>query len=275
MSIPSAYPTPIGPKETVEVVDAVPPNSFLSSLDDTAFNFLRETFSLEMLRKPRVNQNLLARRTFKQASCCCPMSVEKISAREDHTPKLEVVSLHADFPRAPPESINQKDLGAKKGHWFEKYKELDEFRKEFGHCLVVPNNGPKNVKLAQWVKRQRHQYKCRSEGKHSHLTDDRMEALENLGFIWSVQEDTWEERFNELGLYKEQCGHCNVPQNCSKHPQLAVWVKYQRRHLKLFIGGKRSSMTQNRFVKLTKLEFQWNPRPGKRDPKEENAITLT
>jgi hypothetical protein len=201
------------------------------------------------------------------------MSVEKISARDDHTPKLKVVSLHADFPRARPESINQKDLGTKQGYWIENYKELHEFHKEFGHCLVRPSNWPKNVKLAQWVKRQRHQYKCRSEGKQSNLTDDRMEALENLGFVWSVRENTREERFNELRMYKEQYGHCNVPKNCSKHPQLATWVTYQRRHLKLFMGGKRSSMTKNRFMKLTKLEFQWNPLEKR--SKEENATTLT
>ena len=44
--------------------------------------------------------------------------------------------------------------------WEERYQELMEFRNQFGHCLV-PHNWEPNRALAQWVKRQRYQYKLK------------------------------------------------------------------------------------------------------------------
>lgn len=251
-----ACPTPIGPKETLEVVDAVPFNFFISSLDTSIVDLLHETFS--------------AKQSFSTNPDKCYSFSNEYANEESSTQRRSNVMFDAFEGHAADISAHPKASAtklsdactARKGHWLEKYDELVAFQRDFGHCLV-PNNWANNVKLAQWVKRQRHQYKCRMEGKHSNLTDERLHALEKLGFVWSVQEDTWEERFNELCHYKELHSHCNVPKNCADHPQLAVWVKYQRRHLKLYMGGKRSSMTRSRFLRLTRIGFQWNPRQKK------------
>lgn len=37
--------------------------------------------------------------------------------------------------------------------------------------------------------KQREQYRLRSQGKHSFLTPDRLEKLNEAGFVWSVRKD--------------------------------------------------------------------------------------
>ena len=65
--------------------------------------------------------------------------------------------------------------------------------------------------MGLWVTRQRVSYK---EGK---LSQERIDKLEGLGFLWSAkpgarkQEGRWEESFEHLRAYKETHGNCLVP----------------------------------------------------------------
>jgi Helicase associated domain. len=69
---------------------------------------------------------------------------------------------------------------------------------------------------------------------------------------------TWDDRFEELRLYKEQHGHCNVPQVYERG--LGTWVSQQRAQFKRFKSGKTSSMTTRRQQQLEKLGFVWSLR---------------
>jgi len=136
--------------------------------------------------------------------------------------------------------------------WMERFEDLVDFREEFGSCLV-PHSYPPNQQLAQWVKRQRYQHKLKKEGRHSTLTDARQKELEDMGFVWDSHMDA-------LKVYQKRHGNCLVPTNYDEDRPLAVWVKCQRRQLKLFRKGQRTTMTKDRFQELEKLGFQWNPR---------------
>ena len=60
---------------------------------------------------------------------------------------------------------------------------------------------------------QRRQYKLKMNNQQSLLTDERQQKLEEIGFIWCVRKRTdWIERFHELVDFKEEYGHCSVPQ---------------------------------------------------------------
>ena len=68
----------------------------------------------------------------------------------------------------------------------------------------------------------------------------------------------WESRLQELKEFKEENGHCNVPQ---KHPGgLGYWVRHQRRITGEGGGRRNASQTQE----LEELGFQWIP-PTKPD----------
>jgi len=64
--------------------------------------------------------------------------------------------------------------------------------------------------LARWVKRQRYQYKLLQEGKRSTLSKDRVQALDDVGFVWDSQRAAWLERLGELKQFRKEYLHCNV-----------------------------------------------------------------
>lgn len=143
--------------------------------------------------------------------------------------------------------------------WQERFDELIEFRKTNGNCLV-PHTFPANPPLARWVKRQRYQYKLLMEGKQSSMTTDRIRVLEEIGFIWDSHEAAWEDRLRELLEYKKSNGNCLVPSNYPSNPQLATWVKCQRRQYKLYWEGRPSNMTVERIMELEQHGFEWELR---------------
>jgi hypothetical protein len=76
------------------------------------------------------------------------------------------------------------------------------------------------------------QFKLRHQGKHTTLTEERMQSLNDLGFVWSSHGAIWDDRLEELQRYNETHGHCNVPKNYPDNKGLAVWVKCQRRQVR-------------------------------------------
>ena len=112
--------------------------------------------------------------------------------------------------------------------WTERFEDLCAFREKHGHTNV-PHSYKENSALSQWVQRQRYQYRLRQEGKRSTLTDERVNLLENAGFVWNSHQTVWEDRWHELLEYKKKHGNCVVPSNYKANPQLALWVKRQRR----------------------------------------------
>jgi hypothetical protein len=102
------------------------------------------------------------------------------------------------------------------------------------------------------------------EGKSSAMTEDCVLALDDVGFVWDSQGAAWSERLEELRLYRSQFGHCNVPGTYLENPQLAIWVKCQRRQYKLHKDGKPSNTTVQRFKELDCLGFEWGLRSYKK-----------
>jgi hypothetical protein len=143
--------------------------------------------------------------------------------------------------------------------WKAKFAELMEFKQQKGHCCV-PNAFETNPALACWVKRQRHQYKLKIEGKESTVTDERFVVLDEHGFIWDSHGAAWQQRWNELAEYTELHGNCNVPTNHASNPQLATWIKCQRRQYKLYSEGKANTMTPERLDGLESIGFEWELR---------------
>jgi hypothetical protein len=70
--------------------------------------------------------------------------------------------------------------------WKQRLSELAAFREEYQNCNV-PRSYSKNIQLGQWVHTQRGHYKKNEDGKYSSLTLPRIEALESLGFQWSLK----------------------------------------------------------------------------------------
>jgi hypothetical protein len=173
------------------------------------------------------------------------------------------------FAASPVEESKSSVGGFQASKWDAHYQQLVEYSQRYGDCCV-PNNWELNPSLAQWVKRQRHQFRQQKEGHHSTLTPERQAALDRIGFVGDLQDAVWEERLNELQAFRARHGHCKVPTTYPASPGLAIWAKCQRRHFKLFCVQKASgqdwksnTMTNERILKLAKVGFVFCNRSSK------------
>ncbi len=138
------------------------------------------------------------------------------------------------------------------GHgWRENYLALIQFKERFGHCRV-PQKWKENRKLATWVHTQR------NRRKFGQLQADRVEALDKLGFNWTADVATWEDRFKQLCEYKERFGHTRVPVDWSENLKLGAWVVHQRQTRRL----KEIRAEYER--RLNEIGFEWTI--GERNP---------
>ena len=72
--------------------------------------------------------------------------------------------------------------------WEARFEMLQEYKEEHGDCNV-PAKWKKNPILGEWVTVQRKYYKRfqRGEGKGTGMTQDRVDALNAIGFCWSLR----------------------------------------------------------------------------------------
>jgi hypothetical protein len=84
------------------------------------------------------------------------------------------------------------------------------------------------------------------------LTLDKIERLQNIGFVWRPIDAAWEEKFAALSSYKLTYGDCNVPKKWIQNPSLAVWTVKQR------MDFRKGALPAERTKRLDELGFEWN-----------------
>mmetsp|Transcript_486 Transcript_486/g.1154 ORF Transcript_486/g.1154 Transcript_486/m.1154 type:complete len:324 (+) Transcript_486:112-1083(+) len=142
--------------------------------------------------------------------------------------------------------------------WLIRFEELKRYHDSFGHCRV-PQNYEQNKQLGMWVRTQKQQYKLLQEGKANHLSNARIELLNQLGFEWTGKKRSqfWDDRYQELKEYhRKNDGSTRVPEHYPEAPQLNTWVSLQRRQLKLAKEGKKNNLTENRIRLLEELGLE-------------------
>jgi hypothetical protein len=141
-------------------------------------------------------------------------------------------------------------------HWEKYYRQLVEFKKEYGHTNVPQRSG-KYRELGTWVRNQR------AAKRYSRpIMAERAKRLDELGFIWVIIEPmAWEKMFAALVEFKKIHGHCNVPQKSHGHTsleqkRLGTWVNSQR------TANFRGKINPARKQQLDSIGFVWNLRPN-------------
>ncbi|CAB9514981.1 helicase [Seminavis robusta] len=143
--------------------------------------------------------------------------------------------------------------------WYHRLNDLRQYRLDQGDCNV-PQKYEGNRELGIWVNKQRMEKKSFDEGKRTSMTNRKIAALNNLGFVWAKRKGqaAWEEKFRELLAYKRIHGNCEVPTKYSANPALGRWVSTQRSAYKDFIEtGDTSKMTDERRARLESVGFKW------------------
>ena len=125
--------------------------------------------------------------------------------------------------------------------WQKQYRELKKYIKDNGNHLV-PSDNPI---IGRWVVKQRSMY---SQGK---LSQNRIKLLNEIGFIWDLDEHAWQLKYKELKLYIEKNGDALVRRS---HPTLGRWTLHQRNLYNL------KKLPDKHFLLLEEIGFIWNPR---------------
>jgi len=77
------------------------------------------------------------------------------------------------------------------------------------------------------------EYGAKKKGSKTNITNERIKALEEVGFVWSFEgyfKDGALQDFQSLQDFKEKNGHCDVRVRPKQHPtgSLGRWVEKQR-----------------------------------------------
>lgn len=143
--------------------------------------------------------------------------------------------------------------------WEDRYAQLRAFHRKHGHCNL-PKSNKKNKeeqRLEVWVSKQRMRRKGRI------LPQDRIERLDEIGFVWERLEESWDHKYGQLCAFKSKYGHCNVPFSRSKangeeFEGLGTWVQRQRAAKKRTKTG--FLFPPDRLARLEEIGFLWDAR---------------
>ncbi|MBI3880832.1 MAG: Helicase associated domain protein [Verrucomicrobia bacterium] len=125
--------------------------------------------------------------------------------------------------------------------------------------IHVVDEGTK--KLNRWMLHQR------QAKKRGQLSDARISALNEIGFVWqknSTRNDSpttqparsWNEMFLELVEFFKLHGHSNVPDDWTAQPELSRWVGLQR------LNKKRNRLEPDHVRQLEEIGFAWSAHDG-------------
>jgi superfamily II DNA or RNA helicase len=109
--------------------------------------------------------------------------------------------------------------------WEEMFATLIRNKQTYGDCNVSARRET-NPKFAQWCTTQRKMH------KENRLQLERVQRLEQQGFVWDQLAARWNEMFAALADYKNTHGNCNVPSAWKENPKLGMWCGTQRRDYK-------------------------------------------
>jgi hypothetical protein len=140
-------------------------------------------------------------------------------------------------------------------------KELKAFKAKFGH-VQVPKLYKPNPGLGRWCARTRSQYRVFQNSRPCPLSQDKIDALNEIGFSWTstlkhAPNVSWEAKLNDLKAYKDRTGNTNVPKNYKDDKELASWTRNQRAQYMAKKRGKKSPMTDERIARLEEIGFEW------------------
>ncbi|MFH8407593.1 Helicase associated domain protein [Streptomyces sp. NPDC018019] len=137
--------------------------------------------------------------------------------------------------------------------WQRNYAAAQTYYQDHGHLLVpkgyvvLPGeNGGAPVKLGDFVRALR--------AGLFHLDDDRLAALERIGMVWSVYDNSWQRHITAARAYREQHGNLLVPIafTTDDNPPVALgqWVHVLR--------NSREQQSPDRIRELDDLGMVWS-----------------
>eukprot|EP00978_Attheya_sp_CCMP212_P011500 scaffold28400_cov51-Attheya_sp.AAC.2 len=98
------------------------------------------------------------------------------------------------------------------------------------------------------------------DNKRSSMTDEKISALEAIGFVWAKPNGQvrWDKHYAELQAFHAEHSHANVPTKYEPNPALGRWVSTQRAEYIKFTLGQKTFLTREKVANLNTLRFRWS-----------------
>ncbi|MBF0425067.1 MAG: Helicase associated domain protein [Magnetococcales bacterium] len=130
--------------------------------------------------------------------------------------------------------------------WEQMRQRLIAYKERHGDTRV-PNVLPEDPELARWATEQRKSRLAET------LATERIDALDQLGFVWDMEAARAAEMRQRLLRFREQTGHLDIPVPFPEDPVLAAWVVELRRK------WRKGEIEAHSVADLTGLGFVWDP----------------
>ena len=151
--------------------------------------------------------------------------------------------------------------------WNENLEALKLYRKKYGNT-EVPQDYGENPQLGRWVMNQRTFYRMNQLEIYTTLSQDRIEQLEELDFVWDVFKKSWWTMFGRLKDYQKLHGHVNIESSDFVNEDLRQWLNDQRYFYKS--STKVHRLTTKRIEALESLTgFRWSGKRAKIPTKDD------
>lgn len=150
------------------------------------------------------------------------------------------------------EKIRNREM-KREMEWNIKYNLLATYAAQHGTCSVPIK--PENNTLNTWINHQRIEYRNLRKNDISKLTASQIQKLNDIGLKFTAKRRyaSWEQRMEELKMFKEINGHARVPVN---HPELGSWVHAQRAEYKKYINKTpKTKMTTEKLEQMLEVGF--------------------
>ena len=155
-----------------------------------------------------------------------------------------------------------KSSGGRRVSWDDCYNQLFALREKEGHCCPLWS-----TTLGKWCNNQRAKFQATFQDSNRVLYQYQIEKLSKLGFQFCLRNKKlkkilkWDDRYDELVVYKNKHGHANPLQ---REGQLGTWCDNQR---KLFQNNmnkvsKNWLIHQHQIKKLVVISFLFKPTTG-------------
>merc|ERR1712127_1151704 len=149
--------------------------------------------------------------------------------------------------------------------WEDKFNELCHYleRREEDKGCQQQQQQQQPASLKAWIATQRAEKRYKQRAQQNHLTDEREEKLNRIGFEWNANElraknrnITWMRNFERLKQHMEKTGSSKVQLRSKLDDGFPIWVRDQRRYFRAFEDGIETPMTQERWEVLRGIGFE-------------------
>jgi hypothetical protein len=165
---------------------------------------------------------------------------DKILMSSDKKKKLDEIGFIWDDKENKKKNKNYKYINDE--DFEENFDLLKQHILNNGNCNVSPID---NMALYSWISLIRSSKKNNNNWR---LTENQINKLNQIGFLWDRYENVWEKYFNLLIEYKVVFGSCHV-KSTKKNRYLYKWVLKQKKN--------KNTMSSEKIRKLNEIGFQW------------------